>query len=97
VNYTLTGAIRKACIHIAEHERDRAKALIDEALDLIDGSLLKRSRRGRPKALLQEVRCHVAEAGFAVVSGDFGWASEMLDEARRVLVSEWTGKTGSRQ
>ena len=65
--------------------RERAKALIDEALVIVDAVLYAKSGNGWPKAPLRAIRGHIAEAGFAVVRSDFSRASERLDEAIRAL------------
>src|SRR5215469_2117824 len=85
MTYSLIGAIREACRHVASNHPDRARAVIDEALVLIDVALLKRSRRGRPKTTLRTIRGHVEEAGLAVMKADLTFAAASLDEAMRAI------------
>ena len=82
---SVVDTICKARLKVAAGEQERAKALIDEALVIMDAVLYAKSGTGWPKAKLWEIRGHIAEAAFAVVRSDFSRASSRLDEAIRAL------------
>ena len=85
MTYTLIGKIRRARLKVAARKAEKARVLIDAALNRIDAALGVQHERGRPKSTLRVVRRHIAEAGFSLMKFDFSHAVAMLDEAIRTL------------